>query len=83
VRSDWMAVQHERGVSAPSAAMGFEHDGLAVNLLDTSYHQVQRGHLSVRLSAEQPCGCHNRMVYLRISAPKTGWRRALEGVGDT
>jgi hypothetical protein len=46
-------------------------------------HQVQRGDLSVRLSAEQPCGCHNRMVYLRISAPKTGRRRALEGVGDT
>src|SRR5882762_10374670 len=51
VRSDWVAVQHERGVSASSAAMGFEHDGLAVNLLDTSYHQVQRGHLSVRMSA--------------------------------
>jgi peptide subunit release factor RF-3 len=47
VRSDWMAVQHENGVSASSAAMGFEPDGLAVNLLDTSYHQVQRGHLSV------------------------------------
>jgi peptide subunit release factor RF-3 len=31
-----MAVQHERGVSASSAAMGFEHDGLAVNLLDPS-----------------------------------------------
>jgi peptide subunit release factor RF-3 len=36
-----MAVQRERGVSTSSAAMGFEHDGLAVNLLDTSYHQVQ------------------------------------------
>jgi hypothetical protein len=47
VRSDWVAVQHERGVSASSTAMGFEHDGLAVNLLDTSYHQVQRRHLSV------------------------------------
>jgi tRNA uridine 5-carboxymethylaminomethyl modification enzyme len=41
VRSDWMAVQHKRGVSASSAAMGFEHDGLTVNLLDTSYHQFQ------------------------------------------
>jgi hypothetical protein len=63
-----MAVQHERGVSASSAAMGFEHDGLAVNLLDTSYHQVQRGHLSVRLSAEQPWGCHNRMVFSHVGA---------------
>src|SRR6266487_286006 len=35
VRSDWMAVERERGISVSSAVMSFEHEGLAVNLLDT------------------------------------------------
>ena len=35
VRSDWMAVERERGISVSSAVMSFEHDGLAFNLLDT------------------------------------------------
>ena len=50
-RSDWMAVERERGISVSSAVMSFEHQGLAFNLLDTPGHQdfsplgVQRGHL--------------------------------------
>jgi len=39
VRSDWMEVERERGVSVSSAVMSFEHDGLAFNLLDTPGHQ--------------------------------------------
>jgi peptide subunit release factor RF-3 len=39
VRSDWMAIERERGVSVSSAVMSFEHEGLAFNLLDTPGHQ--------------------------------------------
>src|SRR5947199_5608631 len=39
LRSDWMAVERERGISVSSAVMSFEHDGLAFNLLDTPGHQ--------------------------------------------
>jgi peptide chain release factor 3 len=38
VRSDWMAVERERGISVSSAVMSFEHEGLAFNLLDTPGH---------------------------------------------
>jgi hypothetical protein len=34
VRSDRMAVEHERGISVSSAVTSFEHEGLAFNLLD-------------------------------------------------
>src|SRR6202040_1427276 len=40
VRSDWMAVERERGISVSSAVMSFEHEGLAFSLLDTPGHQV-------------------------------------------
>ena len=39
VRSDRMAVERLRGISVSSAAMSFEHGGLAFNLLDTPGHQ--------------------------------------------
>src|SRR5579862_4794713 len=39
VRSDWMAVERERGISVSSAVMTFEYDGLTYNLLDTPGHQ--------------------------------------------
>jgi peptide chain release factor 3 len=39
VRSDWMEVERERGISVSSAVMSFEHAGLAFNLLDTPGHQ--------------------------------------------
>jgi peptide chain release factor 3 len=39
VRSDWMAVERERGISVSSAVMSFAYDGLAFNLLDTPGHQ--------------------------------------------
>src|SRR6202049_1033101 len=38
-RSDWMAVERERGISVSSAVMSFEHEGLAFNLLDTPGHE--------------------------------------------
>jgi peptide chain release factor 3 len=34
MRSHWMAVERERGISVSSAVMSFEHEGLAFNLLD-------------------------------------------------
>src|ERR1051326_8333383 len=39
VRSDWMAIERERGISVSSAVMTFEHGGLVFNLLDTPGHQ--------------------------------------------
>jgi peptide chain release factor 3 len=51
VRSDWMAVERERGIAVSSAVTSFEHEGLAFNLLDTPGHQdfsplgFQRRHL--------------------------------------
>jgi hypothetical protein len=39
VRSDWMAVERERGISVSSTTMSFMHAGLAFNLLDTPGHQ--------------------------------------------
>src|SRR6185369_2365521 len=38
-RSDWMAIERERGISVSSAVMTFEHDGLVFNLLDTPGHE--------------------------------------------
>jgi len=38
-RSDWMAIERERGISVSSAVMTFEHGGLTFNLLDTPGHQ--------------------------------------------
>ena len=34
VRSDWIAVERERGISLSSAVVSFEHEGFALNLLD-------------------------------------------------
>jgi peptide chain release factor 3 len=50
-RSDWRAIERERGISVSSAVMSFEHEGHAFNLLDTPGHQdfsplgFQRAHL--------------------------------------
>src|SRR5205823_2816504 len=38
-RSDWMAIERERGISVSSAVMTFEHDDRVYNLLDTPGHQ--------------------------------------------
>src|SRR2546430_16408810 len=34
-RSDWMAIERERGISVVTSVMTFEHDGRGFNLLDT------------------------------------------------
>jgi peptide chain release factor 3 len=39
VRSDWMAVERERGISVSSAVMSFEHEGIVFNLLDAPGHR--------------------------------------------
>src|SRR5271156_6540671 len=38
-RSDWMAIERERGISVSSAVMSFESGGLSFNLLDTPGHE--------------------------------------------
>jgi peptide chain release factor 3 len=38
-RSDWMAIEQQRGISVTSSVMTFEKDGLLFNLLDTPGHQ--------------------------------------------
>ncbi|MBI2235440.1 MAG: peptide chain release factor 3 [Magnetospirillum sp.] len=38
-RSDWMAIEKDRGISVSSAVMTFEHEGLTFNLLDTPGHE--------------------------------------------
>jgi peptide chain release factor 3 len=38
-RSDWMAIERERGISVSSTVLRFERDGLVFNLLDTPGHE--------------------------------------------
>jgi peptide chain release factor 3 len=38
-RSDWMAIERERGISVSSTVMRFERDALVFNLLDTPGHE--------------------------------------------
>jgi hypothetical protein len=53
--------------------MSLEHEGLAFNLRDTPGHQdFSDPAYPVRASADEPFGCHNRMVLLRISALTIG-----------
>jgi len=48
VRSDWMAIERERGISVSSAVMSFEHQGLAFNLLDTTSWTRRATRISAR-----------------------------------
>src|SRR5438477_9259264 len=38
-RSDWMAIEKERGISVVTSVMTFEYDSLVFNLLDTPGHE--------------------------------------------
>ncbi|MBI5165262.1 MAG: peptide chain release factor 3 [Magnetospirillum sp.] len=38
-RSDWRAIEQERGISVSASVMTFEHEGLTYNLLDTPGHE--------------------------------------------
>jgi peptide chain release factor 3 len=38
-RSDWMAIERERGISVSSTVLRFERDGYVFNLLDTPGHE--------------------------------------------
>jgi peptide chain release factor 3 len=38
-RSDWMAIEKERGISVSASVMTFENEGLTFNLLDTPGHE--------------------------------------------
>jgi peptide chain release factor 3 len=38
-RSDWMAIERQRGISVTASVMTFEQDGITFNLLDTPGHE--------------------------------------------
>src|SRR5262247_4676459 len=38
-RSDWMAIERERGISVVTSVMTFDYDGRVFNLLDTPGHE--------------------------------------------
>ncbi|MCA6078173.1 peptide chain release factor 3 [Fulvivirga sedimenti] len=38
-RSDWMEIEKQRGISVATSVMGFDYDGIKINLLDTPGHQ--------------------------------------------
>lgn len=38
-KSDWMAIEQQRGISVTSSVMTFEHEGIRFNLLDTPGHE--------------------------------------------
>src|SRR6202795_5253637 len=38
-RSDWMAIEQQRGISVTASVMTFEYDGHTINLLDTPGHK--------------------------------------------
>ncbi|MEZ5692148.1 MAG: peptide chain release factor 3 [Rickettsiales bacterium] len=38
-RSDWMAIEKQRGISVTASVMTFEYDGKTINLLDTPGHK--------------------------------------------
>ncbi len=38
-RSDWMAIEQQRGISVTASVMTFQYDGCTVNLLDTPGHK--------------------------------------------
>ncbi|MDA3853024.1 MAG: peptide chain release factor 3 [Bacteroidales bacterium] len=37
--SDWMEIEKQRGISVATSVMGFEYNGIKVNILDTPGHQ--------------------------------------------
>jgi peptide chain release factor 3 len=51
VRSNWMAVERERGISVSSAVTSFEHEGLAFSLLDTPGSKISAHWNSARTPA--------------------------------
>ncbi|MDF2766752.1 MAG: prfC, partial [Rhodospirillales bacterium] len=38
-RSDWMAIERQRGISVTASVMTWDYEGLTYNLLDTPGHQ--------------------------------------------
>jgi peptide chain release factor 3 len=38
-KSDWMEIEKQRGISVATSVMGFEYQGVKINLLDTPGHQ--------------------------------------------
>ncbi|MEM6642187.1 MAG: peptide chain release factor 3 [Bacteroidota bacterium] len=38
-RSDWMDIEKQRGISVATSVMGFEYNGLKINILDTPGHK--------------------------------------------
>src|SRR5450830_49312 len=50
-RSDWMAIERERGISVVTSVMTFDYDGRVFNLLDTPGHEDFSEHTYRTLTA--------------------------------
>ncbi len=50
-RSDWMAIERERGISVAASVMTFEYGGAVLNLLDTPGHEDFSDHTYRTLTA--------------------------------
>jgi peptide chain release factor 3 len=83
VRSDWMAVERERGISVSSAVASFEHEGLAFNLLDAPGHQDFSEDIIAPTKADPSSGCHNRMLFRGDRWCRSGRVLCFEGMRDT
>jgi peptide subunit release factor RF-3 len=59
VRSDWMAVERERGISVSSAVMSFEHEDLTFNLLDAPGEEKRDRLIQILMVL---CPPHRRLV---------------------
>jgi translation elongation factor EF-G len=60
----WIAIERECDIFVSSAAMSFEHEGLAFNLLDTPDHQdfSEATYRSLMRSLTLPCSRGNRWI---------------------
>jgi len=66
VRSDWMAIERERGISVSSAVMSFEHQGFAFNLLDPPGQDFSEAPTAPGPRSTAPSWCRHR----RLNKPK-------------
>jgi peptide subunit release factor RF-3 len=82
-RSDWMAIERERGVSVSATVMTFEHDGLVFNLLDAPRRQDFSEHTYRTLTAGSGAPIDhaiaiNAWYFLGYRSPRSGEARFAE-----
>jgi translation elongation factor EF-G len=70
VRSDWMAVERERGISVSSAVMNFETRGSPSTSSTRRATRISAGPVVlIAVGSDQSRDCHDRIVLSRASAP--------------